>query len=64
MLSTLEFSTFKLYSEVFKLIKKKCKKAKAMKEGKVLKPNFWKSELAIVEVNSNVNLKNNNIILV
>ena len=61
---TEQLSTFQLYSELIKLIKKKCKKAKAMKEGKVLKPNFWISELAIAEVNSNVNLKNNDIILV
>ena len=64
VLSTEQLSTFQLYSELIKLIKKKCKKAKAMKEGKVLKPNFWISELAIAEVNSNVNLKSNDIILV
>ena len=61
---TEQLSTFQLYSELVKRIKKKCKKAKAMKEGKVLKPNFWISELAIAEVNSNVNLKGNDIILV
>ncbi|WP_405397514.1 hypothetical protein [Maribacter sp. Asnod2-G09] len=61
---TEQLSTFQLYSELIKQIKKKCKKAKAMKEGKVLRPNFWISELAIAEVNSNVNLKSNDIILV
>jgi len=64
VLSTVELSTFELYTELLNLIKKKCKKAKAMKAGKVLKPNFWISELAIAEVNNNVNLKNNDIILV
>ncbi len=60
---TINFSTYKFYNTLVQRIKKKTKKAKAIRNGKQSKPNFWLSEKVLFEINNNFNLLKNNIVL-
>ncbi len=57
------FSTYFLLENLIKRIKTSCKKAKAKRDGKISKPNFWVSKKSIIDINNNVMLKKNKIIL-
>ncbi len=60
-IKTEKFSTYKLYKELVKSVKKISKKACVERNGKRIKPNFWISEKAINDINNNYSLKKNNI---
>jgi len=63
VISTKDLSTYKLYNDLIKNIKKRSSKAKALKDDKLYRPNFWVSKKACSEINNNVNLKKEGITL-
>lgn len=56
-MKTEEFSNFKLYTNLITSIKTIGKKAKATRNGKLSKPNFWVTEKVIDDINNNYNVK-------
>lgn len=63
IISTENLSTYKLYLELIKRIKKTSKKSKAKRENNVSTPNFWISAKCISEINNNAMVKRNLITL-
>ncbi|WP_027388274.1 hypothetical protein [Chryseobacterium gregarium] len=62
-LTTENLTTYKLYVELIKRIKKNARKAKAIRNGDTSSPDFWISERSLPEVNTNFGLKENSILL-
>ncbi|WP_203395264.1 hypothetical protein QSV08_12385 [Maribacter sp. BPC-D8] len=63
IISTENLSTYKLYKELIRRIKKFSKKAKAIRNDNISKPNFWISPRCVNDINKNVIMKQNSIIL-
>ncbi len=62
-LTTENLTTYKLYVELIKRIKKNARKAKAIRNGDTSSPDFWISERSLPGVNTNFGLKENSILL-
>ncbi|MDA3616002.1 hypothetical protein [Polluticaenibacter yanchengensis] len=62
-IKTGNLSTYNLYVELIKRIKKYTHKAKAVRNGINSSPDFWISEKCLPEINNNFGLKENAIIL-
>lgn len=60
-IKTETFSNFRLYTDLVNSIKKVGRKAKATRENKISKPNFWLTERVIDDINNSYNVKNNSI---
>lgn len=63
VIKTENLSTYKLYAELIKRIKKQASKAKAVRHGVHSSPDFWISEKCLPEINNNFGLKENSITL-
>lgn len=63
LIRTENLTTYKLYVELIKRIKKIAHKAKAVRNGNNLSPDFWISDRCISEVNNNFKLRENSITL-
>lgn len=63
VLKTENLTTYKLYVELIKRIKKNAHKAKAERNGDNSSPNFWISDKSLSEVNNNFGLRKNAITL-
>lgn len=63
VLKTENLTTYKLYLELIKRIKKIAHKAKAVRNRDNSSPDFWISERRISEVNNNFGLRQNTILI-
>lgn len=61
---TNDLSTYHLFQQLIASIKSKSGKAKAQRNGKLSRPNFWISKRCIPEINNNVMMKKNKILLI
>lgn len=63
VLKTENLSTYTLYQELIKRIKKVSRKAKAVRNGENYSPDFWISDMCLSDVNNNFGLRENSITL-
>ncbi len=62
-IKTENLTTYKLYVELIKRIKKQAHKVKAVRDDVNSSPDFWISEKCLPEINNNFGLKENSIML-